>query len=946
MTNKKTTKRALVMSVLSLVLCVSMFVGTTFAWFTDEVVSSNNIIKSGSLDVEMFWSDNNTDWTDASTGAIFDYKFWEPGYTEVKYIKIKNVGDLALRYQMNIIPDVLPAAGAANLADVIDVYVLGANATRADVDAATPVATLAQLMAKADGAASGTLLPVDGSDRYDVTDTSPEGEIVYCIALKMKEEAGNEYQNLTVGNGFSVQLLATQYTWEKDTFDDLYDDFALVADADALKAAIAAGKDVMLTADIALNADAAIVVADNDDITLDLNGHSIIGTSTASGGNRATFTVKGELVVTGSGAVSHVHTGANMGFGNLTAPFSVEGGKLTLDENVAVLNLGGSDMAYAVDVNTTLGETELNVNGATLYSTYIGVRIFNNHNTAKGTVNLNAGEIQGAKKGYDIWAQQMSAPAENAVVNIADGISYTEEDLSGKMYYIDSDVIFVSSAENLKAALEAGGEYVLLQDIEMPVDAKITVTGTAVLDMAGFTVSGTSSATGANYTLINVTGAGDLTVKNGTVESVHTGANMGWSNSTNVLEAVSGGKLTLVNATVKNLGGSDMAYGVNIGNNGGATLKTVNSTIESANYVALRVFNNADGAVNIDLTENSVLTGSGSPFWVHFWTEADLGSKMAARQAYLNVNFNDTEVSRYSGSKSLFRFGFTDALYFSDAAQTEIVAGSEAALKWAIANGKNVLLNNDLALTAPITIPAGAEIDLDLNGKTLSGTCNGSQGYLIDVQNGAVLNIKDTSADESGKIAYAQGTSNVGWAIDLEGELNLYKGTIELTGDSWSIGYCVDVRPNAWGTNYAEGTVFNMYGGKVISSDGAIRVASSSSDTYANITASFYMYGGEINAAWDGIFVQQSNAAYDTLNVEINDGKIVSALSPIRVYAPTASSVNSGAAKPMTITINGGDLSVDGTPDASRVWHTLGKIVLGGGITLNELNQYATITIA
>ena len=37
---KKTQKRhALLMSALSLLLCVSMLVGTTFAWFTDEVVT-------------------------------------------------------------------------------------------------------------------------------------------------------------------------------------------------------------------------------------------------------------------------------------------------------------------------------------------------------------------------------------------------------------------------------------------------------------------------------------------------------------------------------------------------------------------------------------------------------------------------------------------------------------------------------------------------------------------------------------------------------------------------------------------------------------------------------------------------------------------------------------------------------------------------------------------
>jgi len=33
----KNTKKALLLSVMSLVLCVSMLVGTTFAWFTDSV---------------------------------------------------------------------------------------------------------------------------------------------------------------------------------------------------------------------------------------------------------------------------------------------------------------------------------------------------------------------------------------------------------------------------------------------------------------------------------------------------------------------------------------------------------------------------------------------------------------------------------------------------------------------------------------------------------------------------------------------------------------------------------------------------------------------------------------------------------------------------------------------------------------------------------------------
>ena len=52
---KQNTKRALLLSALSLLLCVCMLVGSTFAWFTDSVTSANNIIKSGNLDVELYY---------------------------------------------------------------------------------------------------------------------------------------------------------------------------------------------------------------------------------------------------------------------------------------------------------------------------------------------------------------------------------------------------------------------------------------------------------------------------------------------------------------------------------------------------------------------------------------------------------------------------------------------------------------------------------------------------------------------------------------------------------------------------------------------------------------------------------------------------------------------------------------------------------------------------
>ncbi len=231
MTNsKKHTKRALLSSALSLLLCITMLIGTTWAWFTDSVTSAGNIIKSGTLDVEMSWADgkenpDSATWKDASTGAIFDYALWEPGYVQVRHVKIANVGTLAFKYQIAIKAngELETNANGRTLADAIDVYYLENAAQITDrtaLNGVEPECTLAQfLAANADPAtntATGKLYPKDN------TDGKPDNHTV-TIALKMREDAGNEYQDMSIGTDFSVQLLATQWTYEEDTFNDQYD---------------------------------------------------------------------------------------------------------------------------------------------------------------------------------------------------------------------------------------------------------------------------------------------------------------------------------------------------------------------------------------------------------------------------------------------------------------------------------------------------------------------------------------------------------------------------------------------------------------------------------------------------------------------------------------------------------------------------------------------------
>ena len=213
MAKTKGVKHAMLMSLLTLVVCLSMLVGSTFAWFTDSVTSTGNIIKSGTLEVTMEWKDatstgNQLTYIDASEGAIFNSNLWEPGYVEAKNIQIKNAGTLALKYQLNILAN----GTVSELANVIDVYFAEGEKTLAtrEMTELKHVGTLTEVLAGMPSNVSGELL-------------KGESDVV-TIALKMQETAGNEYQDKSIGSDFSVQLLATQLTAEKDAFDNTYDE--------------------------------------------------------------------------------------------------------------------------------------------------------------------------------------------------------------------------------------------------------------------------------------------------------------------------------------------------------------------------------------------------------------------------------------------------------------------------------------------------------------------------------------------------------------------------------------------------------------------------------------------------------------------------------------------------------------------------------------------------
>ena len=213
MNNKRATKRALLTSVMALVMCVVMLVGTTFAWFTDTASTGVNKIQAGNLDIELQMKDNDGNWVKAE-GKTLTFKtkdnraadkiLWEPGCRyELPELRIVNKGNLALKYKITV----NGVTGDAKLLEAID-FTAKMGTTEIALDNL-----------------KGAILPNGAAP----TSAGEAVEVTEPITIKgvMKTTAGNEYQGLSI-DGIGITVVATQYTYENDSIDNTYD-----ANADA-----------------------------------------------------------------------------------------------------------------------------------------------------------------------------------------------------------------------------------------------------------------------------------------------------------------------------------------------------------------------------------------------------------------------------------------------------------------------------------------------------------------------------------------------------------------------------------------------------------------------------------------------------------------------------------------------------------------------------------------
>lgn len=357
MTTMKATKRALLSSVVALFLCFAMLLGTTYAWFTDTVKSANNIITSGNLDVKLeYWDGSKYAEVTSTTKLFNDAALWEPGHTEVAYLKVSNVGSLALKYQLNVnvVKEILGKTMTGEDLRLSDHLVF--NVVDKEIETEADLYTREGAIAAAGN--------VKGLKSYNskTQELPKKGDADYVALIiymptNVQNEAnhdGTHIPSIEMG----VNVIATQMSYENDGLktpdydENAWADAMLVYTEADLQAALANGGKVTLSDNITVSQ--PVIIPEGVTAELDLNGFDLTTsdpTSSYAINNLGTLTLKDSkdsAVTTFAAARTVTARGIYNGYGNggdnvTTAKLIVENGKFNAmgtNGGAAIFNYG------------------------------------------------------------------------------------------------------------------------------------------------------------------------------------------------------------------------------------------------------------------------------------------------------------------------------------------------------------------------------------------------------------------------------------------------------------------------------------------------------------------------------------------------------------------------------------------------------------------------------
>ena len=368
MTSSKSTKRALISSTLALLMCVAMLIGTTFAWFTDTASTGVNKIVSGNLDVKLMYSTDMQTWKEATdqTKLFDDNALWEPGYTQVVYLKVVNAGNLALKYEAGFSKNYTSNRGKNVNGDCqrVDNYLkIGTAETttkfanREDVWSA--IAATEKTLAK-------DVMFTDGW----ITLKAGESSKPFAVAIYMPTSVGNEANasknRPSSVSGLGIEVRATQATVESDSFDNNYDANA----ATVLNRMEYTDGEHTVTGNIQANGTAgAIHGTGTAKITVDAT--TVYGTYVSNYAMAVCASSRSEITIKGGEFANQAPAGSNLSliYAEDNAKITIEGGTFKCVSPAWTLNCNDSDSAtitvkggsfYQFDPsNVTVGEGEI-----------------------------------------------------------------------------------------------------------------------------------------------------------------------------------------------------------------------------------------------------------------------------------------------------------------------------------------------------------------------------------------------------------------------------------------------------------------------------------------------------------------------------------------------------------------------------------------------------------
>ena len=400
---KTNSKKALLSSAFALVVSVAMLIGTTFAWFTDTASTAVNKIQSGNLKVGFqYW--NGEKYVDAKDATLFSEEtLWEPGHTEVVYLKVINQGNLALKYRLNTINtfEYQYAKNSDGNQILLSKYLKIGIADGKNADEGVYATREEAIAAAADNLVSYDSCTKDNTLLPATTDS--ESADYFAFVVYMPTDVGNEAnwdKNVRGSYGapwirFNLALNATQASYENDSFDNKYDEgvpYPLAGvDANGTGNVIydeleKQNPSILLGADAARSFGWFVRYA----TTINLNGHSM---TTNGYQSVIDVTANGNLVITGNGTID-----ASGGRDSVTAVTVDHGGKLTIENgtfigkegNSCIYNAGGT---VEIKGGTFKGDPQWTLNCQDGSGSVITVKGGTFYKFDPSNANVGAGEI-------------------------------------------------------------------------------------------------------------------------------------------------------------------------------------------------------------------------------------------------------------------------------------------------------------------------------------------------------------------------------------------------------------------------------------------------------------------------------------------------------------------------------------------------------------------------